>query len=74
MFCLLLFFPFQLKVKSCYRDNPFHNFRHCFCVTQMMFVLIHGCGLADSMTKKDLAVLLTACVCHDLDHPGKSNS
>ena len=31
----------QRAVQDNYRDNPFHNFRHCFSVTQMMFVLIH---------------------------------
>ena len=28
----------------------------------------------DPARKKDKAVLITACVCHDLDHPGLSNS
>ena len=75
-----------------YRNNPFHNFRHAFCVTQMMYVLIHGCRcvtmsrchdddindddcrLQDSLSKRDLCVLLTACICHDLDHPGFNNT
>ena len=34
---------FLLRVQENYRNNPFHNFRHAFCVTQMMYVLIHGC-------------------------------
>lgn len=28
-----------------YRSNPFHNFRHCFCVTQMMYSMVWLCGL-----------------------------
>ena len=40
--------PLQLEVQENYRDNPFHNFRHCFSVTQMVrentSVL---CGLTD---------------------------
>ena len=36
---------FLLRVQENYRNNPFHNFRHAFCVTQMMYVLIHGCRL-----------------------------
>lgn len=24
-------------VRSSYNNNPFHNFRHCFCVTQMVW-------------------------------------
>ena len=23
-----------------YRDNPFHSFRHCFCVSHMVFLVL----------------------------------
>lgn len=65
---------FLLRVQENYRNNPFHNFRHCFCVTQMMYVLIHGCRLQEVLSKRDICVLLTACICHDLDHPGFNNT
>ena len=65
---------FLLRVQENYRNNPFHNFRHAFCVTQMMYVLIHGCRLQESLSKRDICVLLTACICHDLDHPGYNNT
>jgi len=65
---------FLLRVQENYRNNPFHNFRHCFCVSQMMYVLIHGCRLTEVLSKRDICVLLTACICHDLDHPGYSNA
>ena len=32
------------------------------------------CRLQDSLSKRDLCVLLTACICHDLDHPGFNNT
>lgn len=35
----------QLCVHDNYRNNPFHNFRHCFCVTQMMYSMVWLCGL-----------------------------
>ena len=70
MFFLIL----QLRVQENYRNNPFHNFRHSFCVTQMMYVLIHACKLYKHLPKKDLCVLITACICHDLDHPGFNNT
>lgn len=35
----------QLCVHDNYRHNPFHNFRHCFCVAQMMYSMICLCGL-----------------------------
>ncbi len=62
-------------MESSYRANPFHNFRHCFCVTQMMYVLLRGCPqLGSALAAEDVAALVTACICHDLDHPGLSNS
>ena len=38
------------------------------------YVLIHACRLMDILSKRDLCVLLTACICHDLDHPGYNNT
>ncbi|XP_065839711.1 high affinity cGMP-specific 3',5'-cyclic phosphodiesterase 9A-like [Oscarella lobularis] len=63
-----------LCVQENYRNNPFHNFRHCFCVTQMMYGMIHLCNLQDFMSRVDLGILLTACICHDVDHPGYNNA
>lgn len=63
-----------LAIQENYHDNPFHNFRHCFCVTQMMYGMIHLCHLHEHMSQMDLAILMTAAICHDLDHPGFSNS
>ncbi|KAA0701969.1 High affinity cGMP-specific 3',5'-cyclic phosphodiesterase 9A [Triplophysa tibetana] len=33
-----------LAIQENYRTNPFHNFRHCFCVSQMMYGMIHLCN------------------------------
>ncbi|XP_013391999.1 high affinity cGMP-specific 3',5'-cyclic phosphodiesterase 9A isoform X2 [Lingula anatina] len=63
-----------LCIQENYRNNPFHNFRHCFCVTQMMYGMIHICELWETLTKEDLGILITACICHDLDHPGYNNT
>ncbi|CAH3105812.1 unnamed protein product [Porites lobata] len=65
---------FLVSIQQNYRNNPFHNFRHCFCVTQMMYCIIHLCNLRDVLSKIDLLVLMTACICHDLDHPGFNNT
>ena len=35
--------------------------------------MIHLCELKDIFSKLDLAVMITAAVCHDLDHPGFNN-
>ncbi|XP_068098502.1 high affinity cGMP-specific 3',5'-cyclic phosphodiesterase 9A-like [Hyperolius riggenbachi] len=63
-----------LCIQENYRTNPFHNFRHCFCVTQMMYGMIHLCGLKEQVSLLELGVLMTAAVCHDLDHPGYNNT
>ncbi|XP_053307866.1 high affinity cGMP-specific 3',5'-cyclic phosphodiesterase 9A-like [Spea bombifrons] len=63
-----------LSIQENYRTNPFHNFRHCFCVTQMMYGIIHLCDLQQRMTPTELGVLMTAAICHDLDHPGFNNT
>ena len=67
-------FHLQLRVQENYRNNPFHNFRHCFCVAQMMYGVIHLCALDQCMSREDLGVLMTAAICHDLDHPGYNNA
>ncbi|ROL53327.1 High affinity cGMP-specific 3',5'-cyclic phosphodiesterase 9A, partial [Anabarilius grahami] len=63
-----------LGIQENYRTNPFHNFRHCFCVSQMMYGMIHLCNLQEKLTLTDLGILMTAAVCHDLDHPGYNNT
>uniref|UniRef100_A0A3Q3QC52 High affinity cGMP-specific 3',5'-cyclic phosphodiesterase 9A n=1 Tax=Monopterus albus TaxID=43700 RepID=A0A3Q3QC52_MONAL len=62
-----------LAIQENYRNNPFHNFRHCFCVSQMMYGMIHLCSLQEKLTLADMGILMTAAVCHDLDHPGYDN-
>lgn len=49
---------FQLAIQENYRNNPFHNFRHCFCVSQMMYGMIHLCNLQVTHTFQ-----VTGCVC-----------
>lgn len=52
----------QLCVHDNYRNNPFHNFRHCFCVTQMMYSMVWLCGLQvgpDSPCPLSLTLLCT---------------
>ncbi|XP_068612733.1 high affinity cGMP-specific 3',5'-cyclic phosphodiesterase 9A-like [Brachionichthys hirsutus] len=64
---------FLFEVYCHYNNVPFHNFRHCFCVTQMMYGLIWLTDLRSHFPPLDLLVMLTSALCHDLDHPGYSN-
>ncbi|XP_065887760.1 high affinity cGMP-specific 3',5'-cyclic phosphodiesterase 9A-like [Dysidea avara] len=67
-------YHFLTHVRDHYQGNPFHNFRHCFCVTQMMYHMIHHFNLGCYCSELEVLSLLTACVCHDMDHPGFTNS
>jgi len=40
----------------------------------MMYGFINLCGLLHQLSVEDMAVLITSCVCHDLDHPGYNNT
>ncbi|KAI8816058.1 uncharacterized protein EV422DRAFT_331632 [Fimicolochytrium jonesii] len=61
-------------VKGSYNTNPFHNFRHCFCVAQMMYGILHVTNLHAQLQPLEKLVLLISCIGHDLDHPGFNNA
>ncbi|XP_075886963.1 high affinity cGMP-specific 3',5'-cyclic phosphodiesterase 9A [Nelusetta ayraudi] len=65
---------FLFEVYRHYNNIPFHNFKHCFCVTQMMYGLIWLTDLRNKMESVDLLIMLTSAVCHDLDHAGYNNA
>ncbi|KAM4689973.1 high affinity cGMP-specific 3',5'-cyclic phosphodiesterase 9A-like, partial [Rhinophrynus dorsalis] len=65
---------FLMSVNDHYQKNPFHNFRHGFCVTQMMYSVISLCHLQGRLSPLDIVTLMVASLCHDLDHPGLSNA
>ncbi|XP_068602096.1 high affinity cGMP-specific 3',5'-cyclic phosphodiesterase 9A [Brachionichthys hirsutus] len=65
---------FLFEVYRRYNNIPFHNFKHCFCVTQMMYGLIWLTDLRSRMDSMDLLIMLTSALCHDLDHTGYNNA
>lgn len=67
-------YNFVSKVRDNYNNNPFHCFKHGFCVFQMAFSLIHATGLVKDLTMLERLTLMTACLGHDLDHPGYNNA
>lgn len=64
---------FLVEVYCHYNNIPFHNFQHCFCVTQMMYCLIWLTDLRTNLGRVELLIMLTSALCHDLDHPGYNN-
>eukprot|EP00128_Syssomonas_multiformis_P008499 Colp12_sorted_trinity150504_noHs@36552 len=65
---------FIIRIHQNYNNNAFHNFRHCFCVTQMMYGIIHMTKIFEKVPIVDIFILLVSAICHDLDHPGMNNA
>ncbi|XP_076289942.1 phosphodiesterase 9 [Lasioglossum baleicum] len=64
---------FLYEVYNNYNEVPFHNFRHCFCVAQMMYAIIWAVDLPSRIGDLEVFILIVSCICHDLDHPGYNN-
>ncbi|KAI8843107.1 hypothetical protein BC829DRAFT_401070, partial [Chytridium lagenaria] len=68
------FRSFMSCIRMGYNKNPFHNFQHCFCVTQMVYGIIHVTGVHRKLTSMEKLILLVSAIGHDLDHPGVNNA
>ncbi|KAF6198708.1 hypothetical protein GE061_008460, partial [Apolygus lucorum] len=64
---------FLFQVYKNYNEVPFHNFRHCFCVAQMMYAMCVKADLPKRVGELEVLILLVSSICHDLDHPGYNN-
>ncbi|TSN48506.1 cAMP and cAMP-inhibited cGMP 3',5'-cyclic phosphodiesterase 10A [Bagarius yarrelli] len=63
---------FTMSVRKNYRRVPYHNWKHAVTVAHCMYVILQKTsGIFTELEKKGL---LIACLCHDLDHRGYSNS
>ncbi|KAM3853838.1 cAMP and cAMP-inhibited cGMP 3',5'-cyclic phosphodiesterase 10A [Vipera latastei] len=63
---------FTMSVKKNYRRVPYHNWKHAITVAHCMYVILqHNHRTFTELERKGL---LIACLCHDLDHRGYSNS
>ncbi|KAJ3117166.1 High affinity cAMP-specific and IBMX-insensitive 3',5'-cyclic phosphodiesterase 9A [Phlyctochytrium bullatum] len=65
---------FLCCIRYGYNKNPFHNFQHCFCVTQMVYGIIYVTGVQKKLTSLEKLIIITAAIGHDLDHPGFNNA
>ncbi|KAK3908362.1 High affinity cGMP-specific 3',5'-cyclic phosphodiesterase 9A, partial [Frankliniella fusca] len=64
---------FLYEVYKNYNEVPFHNFRHGFCVTQMMYAMASSVDIPSKVGDLETLILITSSICHDLDHPGYNN-
>ncbi|KAL8606518.1 hypothetical protein ACOMHN_037749 [Nucella lapillus] len=63
---------FILTVRKNYRNVPYHNWVHAFSVAHSMYTVIKTCN--HQLSNLECLALFVACLCHDLDHRGKTNS
>ncbi|KAH8061146.1 3',5'-cyclic-nucleotide phosphodiesterase [Aureococcus anophagefferens] len=66
--------PFVCEVKAKMPNNPYHNSRHVTDVTQCMYTLLLATKVAHRLEPIELAAAFVGAICHDLDHPGLSNT
>uniref|UniRef100_A0A667XL20 Phosphodiesterase n=1 Tax=Myripristis murdjan TaxID=586833 RepID=A0A667XL20_9TELE len=63
---------FTMSVRKNYRRVPYHNWKHAVTVAHCMYAILQKVsGIFTELEKKGL---LIACLCHDLDHRGYSNT
>ncbi|XP_022090063.1 high affinity cGMP-specific 3',5'-cyclic phosphodiesterase 9A-like isoform X2 [Acanthaster planci] len=65
---------FLFEVFRHYNHVPFHNFKHCFCVSQMMYGMNWLADLCHLVGELEVLIMVTSAICHDLDHPGYNNA
>ncbi|KAK6635447.1 hypothetical protein RUM44_000698 [Polyplax serrata] len=67
-------YRFLITVRKNYRDVPYHNWRHAFNVSQVMFAILMGCEMKGTFSDLEVLGMFVGCLCHDLDHRGTNNS
>ncbi|KAM6221526.1 rod cGMP-specific 3',5'-cyclic phosphodiesterase subunit beta [Rhynchocyon petersi] len=64
---------FLFSVSKGYRRITYHNWRHGFNVAQTMFTLLMTGKLKNYYTDLEAFAMVTAGLCHDIDHRGTNN-
>jgi cGMP-dependent 3',5'-cyclic phosphodiesterase len=65
---------FVLMVKKGYRNPPYHNWMHAFCVAHFSYTLFKQCNGLKCISELELLALFVSCLCHDIDHRGTNNA
>ena len=63
-----------LQVRARYKNVAYHNFRHCFDVTQTVFSLINKGSNVELLQPIDRLAIMLSAVVHDCGHPGLNNN
>nr|CCA14186.1 3'5'cyclic nucleotide phosphodiesterase putative [Albugo laibachii Nc14] len=65
---------FIYAVKTHYHPNPYHSFLHAVGVLHATYMILTTTQAPKLLTSLDIVGCLIAALCHDIDHPGHSNS
>ncbi|CAI2348511.1 unnamed protein product [Caenorhabditis sp. 36 PRJEB53466] len=63
-----------LRVSAGYRPVPYHNWSHAFAVTHFCWLTMRTDAVRRALSDMERLSLLIACLCHDIDHRGTTNS
>ncbi|XP_078261890.1 cAMP and cAMP-inhibited cGMP 3',5'-cyclic phosphodiesterase 10A isoform X3 [Rhinoraja longicauda] len=63
---------FTMSVRKNYRRVPYHNWKHAISVAHCMYAILQS--VQGTFTELERKGLLVACLCHDLDHRGYTNT
>ncbi|XP_054264353.1 cGMP-dependent 3',5'-cyclic phosphodiesterase-like isoform X2 [Macrosteles quadrilineatus] len=68
-------YRFILRAQEGYRNIPYHNWDHGFAVLHFTYAVLKSCNHTQNncFTLLEGLALLTAAMCHDLDHPGTTS-
>ncbi|XP_077975468.1 cGMP-dependent 3',5'-cyclic phosphodiesterase-like isoform X2 [Styela clava] len=65
---------FIMMVKEGYRNPPYHNWNHAFSVAHHAYLMAKNLNFGEIFGDLEVLALLTASLCHDLDHRGTNNA
>lgn len=65
---------FFLTVKKNYRPVAYHNWRHGFNVMSSMYTILKEGQFKNKFNDLEILSLMIACICHDVDHRGTTNT
>ncbi|EAX83932.1 3'5'-cyclic nucleotide phosphodiesterase family protein [Trichomonas vaginalis G3] len=67
------FVRFLYKIRSLYNDVPYHNWRHACDACQFVYFALLQKPIEHFIQPIDYFSLMTAAICHDVGHNGRSN-
>ncbi|KAI8877662.1 HD-domain/PDEase-like protein [Backusella circina FSU 941] len=65
---------FILDASTYYYSVPYHSLRHAADVVTVLYYLCQSHQVVKYLTELDKALLMVAALCHDIGHPGLTNS